>query len=69
MLMTKKQRQARRRSISAKSLESKQYQQKIIPNKKKNNIPNSDFYFDDECGIIDRDNKLRIYSLKKGEDK
>tara|TARA_R100001224_G_scaffold85606_1_gene54848 strand:- start:249 stop:458 length:210 start_codon:yes stop_codon:yes gene_type:complete len=68
MLMTKKQRQARRRSISAKSLESKQYQQKIIPNKKKNNIPNSDFYFDDECGIIDRDNKLRIYSLKKGED-
>jgi hypothetical protein len=67
--MTKKQRQARRRSISAKSLESKQYQQKIIPNKKKNNIPNSDFYFDDECGIIDRDNKLRIYSLKKGEDK
>ena len=67
--MTKKQRQARRRSISAKSLELKQYQQKIIPNKKKNNIPNSDFYFDDECGIIDRDNKLRIYSLKKGEDK
>ena len=66
--MTKKQRQARRRSISAKSLESKQYQQKIIPNKKKNNIPNSDFYFDDEYGIIDRDNKLRIYSLKKGED-
>jgi hypothetical protein len=66
--MTKKQRQARRRSISAKSLESKQYQQKIIPNKKKNNISNSDFYFDDECGIIDRDNKLRIYSLKKGED-
>ena len=65
--MTKKQRQARRRSISAKSLELKQYQQKIIPNKKKNNIPNSDFYFDDECGIIDRDNKLRIYSLKKGE--
>jgi len=50
-------------------LELKQYQQKIIPNKKKNNIPNSDFYFDDECGIIDRDNKLRIYSLKKGEDK
>jgi hypothetical protein len=34
-------------------LESKQYQQKIIPNKKKNNIPNSDFYFDDECGIIE----------------
>ena len=67
--MTKKQRQARRRSTSAKSLELKQYQQKIIPNKKKNNIPNSDFYFDDECGIIDRDNKLRIYSLKKGEDK
>ena len=67
--MTKKQRQARRRSISAKSLELKQYQQKIIPNKKKNNIPNSDFYFDDECSIIDRDNKLRIYSLKKGEDK
>ena len=66
--MTKKQRQARRRSTSAKSLELKQYQQKIIPNKKKNNIPNSDFYFDDECGIIDRDNKLRIYSLKKGED-
>ena len=67
--MTKKQRQARRRSISAKSLELKQYQQKIIPNKKKNNIPNSDFYFDDECGIIDRDNKLRIYSHKKGEEK
>ena len=68
--MTKTQRRiARRRSTSAKSLELKQYQQKIIPNKKKNNIPNSDFYFDDECGIIDRDNKLRIYSLKKGEDK
>ena len=67
--MTKKQHQVRRRSASAKALELKQYQQKIIPNKKKNNIPNSDFYFDDECGIIDRDNKLRIYSLKKGEDK
>ena len=51
--MTKKQRQARRRSISAKSLESKQYQQKIIPNKKKDIIPDIDFDFEEECGIIE----------------
>ena len=51
--MTKKQRQARRRSTSAKSLELKQYQQKIIPNKKKNIIPDIDFDFEEECGIIE----------------
>ena len=49
--------------------ETEPQKQKFWSFKKKNNIPNSDFYFDDECGIIDRDNKLRIYSLKKGEDK
>ena len=50
--MTKTQRRiARRRSTSAKSLELKQYQQKIIPNKKKDIIP--DFDFEEECGIIE----------------
>ena len=50
--MTKSQRRiARRRSTSAKSLELKQYQHKIIPNKKKDIIPNLDF--EEECGIIE----------------
>ncbi len=51
--MTKKQRQARRRSISAKSLELKQYTHRVIPNKKKNIIPDIDFQDDQECGIIE----------------
>ena len=52
--MTKTQRRiARRRSTSAKSLELKQYQHKIIPNKKKNIIPDIDFQDDQECGIIE----------------
>ncbi len=51
--MTKKQRQARRRSISAKSLELKQYQHRVIHNKKKDIIPDIDFDFEEECGIIE----------------
>ena len=51
--MTKKQHQVRRRSTSAKSLELKQYQQKIIPNKKKDIVPEIDFDFEEECGIIE----------------
>jgi hypothetical protein len=53
MLMTKKQRQARRRSISAKALELKQYTHRVIPNKKKDIIPDIDFDFEEECGIIE----------------
>jgi hypothetical protein len=54
MLMTKTQRRiARRRSTSAKSLELKQYQQKIMPNKKKDIIPDIDFQDDQDCGIIE----------------
>jgi len=54
MLMTRTQRQvARRRSTSAKYLESKQYQQQIIPNKKKNIVPEIDFDFEEGCGIIE----------------
>ena len=52
--MTRTQRRiARRRSTSAKSLELKQYRQKIIPNKKKNIIPDIDFQDDQEGGIIE----------------
>jgi len=51
--MTKKQRQVRRRSASAKSLELKQFQQKIMPNKKKDIIPDIDFQDDQEYGIIE----------------
>tara|TARA_R100000781_G_C4074646_1_gene125662 strand:+ start:915 stop:1097 length:183 start_codon:yes stop_codon:yes gene_type:complete len=52
--MTKTQRRiARRRSTSAKSLELKQYQQKIMPNKKKDIIPDIDFQDDQDCGIIE----------------
>jgi len=52
--MTKSQRRiARRRSTSAKSLELKQYQQKIMPNKKKDIIPDIDFQDDQDCGIIE----------------
>ena len=53
MLMTKKQRQVRRRSASAKSLELKQYTHKVIPNKKKEIIPDIDFEDDADCGIIE----------------
>jgi len=54
MLMTKTQRRiARRRSTSAKSLELKQFQQKIMPNKKKDIIPDIDFQDDQDCGIIE----------------
>ena len=55
--MTKKQRQARRRSTSAKSLELKQYQQRVIPNKKKDIVPDIDFDFEEECGIIEDNTK------------
>ena len=51
--MTKKQRQVRRRSASAKALELKQYTHRAIPNKKKNIIPDIDFQDDQECGIIE----------------
>jgi len=52
--MTKTQRRiARRRSTSAKSLELKQFQQKIMPNKKKDIIPDIDFQDDQDCGIIE----------------
>jgi len=52
--MTKTQRRiARRRSTSAKSLELKQFQQKIMPNKKKNIIPDLDFQDEQDCGIIE----------------
>ena len=52
--MTKTQRRiARRRSTSAKSLELKQFQQKIMPNKKKDIIPDLDFQDDQDCGIIE----------------
>ena len=52
--MTRTQRRiSRRRSTSAKSLELKQYQQKIIPNKKKDIVPEIDFAFEEECGIIE----------------
>jgi hypothetical protein len=53
MLMTKKQRQVRRRSASAKSLELKQYTHRVIPNKKKDIVPDIDFQDDQECGIIE----------------
>jgi len=53
MLMTKKQHQVRRRSASAKALELKQYTHRVIPNKKKNIIPDIDFQDDQECGIIE----------------
>ena len=52
--MPKTQRRiARRRSTSAKSLELKQFQQKIMPNKKKDIIPDIDFQDDQDCGIIE----------------
>ncbi len=52
--MTKTHRRiARRRSTSAKSLELKQFQQKIMPNKKKDIIPDIDFQDDQEYGIIE----------------
>lgn len=51
--MTKKQRQVRRRSASAKSLELKQYTHRVIPNKKKDIVPDIDFQDDQECGIIE----------------
>ena len=52
--MTKTQRRiVRRRSTSAKSLELKQFQQKIMPNKKKDIIPDIDFQDDQDCGIIE----------------
>ena len=52
--MTRTQRRiSRRRSTSAKSLELKQYQQKIIPNKKKDIVPEIEFDFEEECGIIE----------------
>ena len=52
--MTKTQRRiARRRSTSAKFLELKQYQQRVIPNKKKDIVPDIDFDFEEECGIIE----------------
>ena len=51
--MTKKQRQVRRRSASAKALELKQYTHRVIPNKKKNIIPDIDFQDDQDCGIIE----------------
>jgi hypothetical protein len=53
MLMTKKQHQVRRRSASAKALELKQYTHRVIPNKKKNIIPDIDFQDDQDCGIIE----------------
>ena len=52
--MTRTQRRiARRRSTSAKSLELKQFQQKIMPNKKKDIIPDIDFQDEQDCGIIE----------------
>ena len=52
--MTKTHRRiARRRSTSAKSLELKQFQQKIMPNKKKDIIPDIDFQDEQDCGIIE----------------
>ena len=52
--MTRTQRRiSRRRSTSAKSLELKQYQQKIMHNKKKDIIPDIDFQDDQDCGIIE----------------
>jgi len=51
--MTKKQRQVRRRSASAKALELKHYTHRVIPNKKKNIIPDIDFQDEQECGIIE----------------
>ncbi len=51
--MTKKQRQVRRRSASAKSLELKQYTHRVIPNKKKDIVPDIDFEDDQDCGIIE----------------
>ena len=51
--MTKKQRQVRRRSASAKSLELKQYTHRVIPNKKKDIVPDIDFQDDQDCGIIE----------------
>ncbi len=51
--MTKKQHQVRRRSASAKALELKQYTHRVIPNKKKNIIPDIDFQDDQDCGIIE----------------
>ena len=56
--MTKTQRRiARRRSTAAKSLELKQYQQRVIPNKKKDIVPQIDFDFEEECGIIEDNTK------------
>ena len=51
--MTKTQRQVRRRSASAKSLELKQYTHRVIPNKKKDIVPDIDFQDDQEYGIIE----------------
>ena len=52
--MTKTQRRiARRRSTSAKSFELKQFLQKIMPNKKKDIIPDIDFQDEQDCGIIE----------------
>ena len=52
--MTKTQRRiAWRLSTSAKSLELKQYQQKIMLNKKKDIIPDIDFQDEQDCGIIE----------------
>ena len=52
--MTRTQRRiSRRRSTSAKSLELKQYQQKIMLNKKKDIIPDIDFQDEQDCGIIE----------------
>ncbi len=51
--MTKKQHQVRRRSASAKALELKQYTHRVIPNKKKNIIPDIDFQDGQDCGIIE----------------
>ena len=51
--MTKKQHQVRRRSASAKALELKQYTHRVIPNKKKEFIPDIDFDDDQDCCIIE----------------
>ena len=59
--MTKTQRRiARRRSTSAKSLELKQYQQKIMLNKKKDIIPDIDFQDEQDCGIIEDNPKGEV---------
>ena len=53
MLTTKKQRQVRRRRAYAKSLELKQHTHRIIPNKKKDIVPDIDLQDDQEWGIIE----------------